>query len=126
MQTISPSATPPTPLNLEALTLQQGSHSADSGDMCLLEAVSVFSGEPFGYHPSCACPTLAQICRSWNDNACAANRQLLKQYIPLLPGTFAGEALSDQRTTQRMVTSCQRVPCPNTPAGHARNQLVSA
>ena len=31
-----------------------------------------------------------------------------------------------ERDTKRMVTACQRVPCPHTPAAYARNQLVAA
>lgn len=31
-----------------------------------------------------------------------------------------------ERDKQRMVTACQRVPCPHTAAAHARNQLVAA
>lgn len=85
-------------LDLTTLNLKAGSHTPASGEMCFLEAVSIFSGAEFTDRPSCVCPTLSEIGRAWNDNTSAANRQALKKYIPLLPGTYGGRALADKRT----------------------------
>jgi hypothetical protein len=83
--------------DLAALELAQGSHSPDDGGMCFMEAAAYFAGEPFTDHPQCVCPTLGLIGRAWNDYLPDAERQSLKQYIPLLIGTNGGSALADTR-----------------------------
>jgi hypothetical protein len=62
-----------------------------------MEAAAFFAGEAFTDYPQCVCPTLARIGRVWNDHLPNAERQALKQYIPLLIGTHGGAALADAR-----------------------------
>jgi hypothetical protein len=83
---------------IAALTLDSGSHTSPESGMCLLEATAIFANEPFGDHPSCVDGVLGAMGRSWNDMLPDAERQQLKKYIPLLPGTNGGPALSAQRS----------------------------
>ena len=69
-------------------TLQVGKHSAHSGEVCLLEAVSVLAGEDFSDTPETACPVLASFGRALNDAMPDdETRGLLLPLIPLLVGT---------------------------------------
>ena len=69
-------------------TLQVGKHSAHSGEVCLLEAVSVLAGEDFSDTPETACPVLASFGRALNDAMPDETRSLLLlPLIPLLVGT---------------------------------------
>jgi|SRR6516164_5875715 hypothetical protein len=86
-------------MNIENIVLSRGSHTEESGEHCLLEVVSMFSGEPFGDSPKCVDPVLAEFGRSWNDSMRSdAERAQLKQYIMRLPGTAKGEELSIKRS----------------------------
>ncbi|MEY2892675.1 MAG: hypothetical protein RJA98_2583, partial [Pseudomonadota bacterium] len=108
MESTTPSAattTPLTPLNrlsadaLADIELHSGNHDSPEDGHCLLEVVSMFSGEPFSDSPACVDPVLAEFGRSWNDGMrSTAERAQLKRYIPLLPGTNCSEALSLQRS----------------------------
>jgi hypothetical protein len=85
-------------LDLSTIALASGSHASPEDGMCLLEVVSIFAGEDFGDHPVCVDYVLAEFGRSWNDGMRNdEEREQLKRYIPLLPGTAKGEALSQQR-----------------------------
>ena len=67
--------------------LKAGFHKPDS-EMCLLEAVAWYSGEPWSDKPACVSPTLAAFGRAWNDGMRSdEEREQLKQYIPMLIGT---------------------------------------
>ena len=69
-------------------TLKVGKHSAHSGEVCLLEAVSVLAGEVFSDTPETACPVLASFGRSLNDAMPDdETRAILLPLIPLLVGT---------------------------------------
>ena len=79
-------------LDLTTITLQSGNHDDPTEGHCLLEVVSLFAGEPFGDHPHCVDLVLAEFGRSWNDGLRSdAEREQLKRYIPLLPGTNKGK-----------------------------------
>ena len=82
---------------IAALKLDNGSHSDPSAGHCLLEVVSMFAGEEFGDEPACVDPVLAAFGRAWNDALPDDERQQLKRYIVLLPGTAGSEALSQRR-----------------------------
>ena len=85
-------------IDIENLILSSGAHSEESGEHCLLEVVSLFAGEPFGDHPKCVDPILAEFGRSWNDGMRSdEERMQLKQYITRLPGTNKGHELSQKR-----------------------------
>ena len=69
-------------------TLQAGVHSSQSGEVCLMEAVSVLAGEVFSDTPETTCPVLATFGRSLNDAMPSdETRSLLIPLIPLLIGT---------------------------------------
>ena len=73
-------------------TLQSGGHSSQSGEVCLLEAVSVLAGEVFSDHPESACPVLATFGRALNDAMPDdETRGLLLPLVPLLIGTRDAE-----------------------------------
>ena len=85
-------------LDLDTLVLRYGSHAPDS-QMCLLEAVAYINNEPWTDAPKCVSPVLAAFGRAWNDGMRShAEREQLKQYIPLLPGTVASPAVEQQRS----------------------------
>jgi hypothetical protein len=83
--------------NLERITLDAGAHNAPEDGHCLLEVVSMMSGEPFSDSPACCCPTLAAFGRRWNDDLPDTERQQLKQYIPQLLGSRGSDALALKR-----------------------------
>ena len=88
-----------TPAQIAELTLSSGAHDSPEKGHCLLEVVSLFAGEEFGDHPECVDPALAEFGRVWNDGLRSDDeREQLKRYIPLLPGTNKGDALSRQRS----------------------------
>jgi hypothetical protein len=80
------------------LTLSSGAHSSPEQGHCLLEVVSMFAGEDFGDSPRCVDYVLAAFGRAWNDGMRDdQEREQLKRYIVMLPGTAQGEALSQRR-----------------------------
>ncbi len=83
--------------HIEEITLALGGHNSPAEGHCLLEVVSMFAGEDFDDNPACVDPVLARFGRGWNDSLPQDERQALKRYIPMLPGTNRGQALSDQR-----------------------------
>ena len=74
-------------LDLEAIELNGGSHDSPDEGHCLLEVVSMFAGEPFTDSPKCVSQVLRSFGISLNDRWSNKQRQKLKQFIPLLPGT---------------------------------------
>jgi hypothetical protein len=87
-----------TKIDLESVVLKSGAHNSPEEGMCLVEAASLFAGEPFSDSPTCVDPILAQFARSWNDGMLSdAERAKLKKYITRLPGTNKGSALSQKR-----------------------------
>ena len=85
-----------TPINLDTVHLENGSHTSPDQGACLLEVVSLFAKEPFSDHPACVSPVLRDFGISLNDRWDDATRQELKQFIPLLPGT-AGDGQDEAR-----------------------------
>ena len=110
---------------IAALTLKSGKHSSPEEGHCLLEVVSLFAGEPFSDNPMCVDPVLAEFGRTWNDDMRSDDeRAQLKRYIPMLPGTAQGDALSQKRGWMaldwaiRVNTAAWLALCPAT-AEHA-------
>jgi hypothetical protein len=83
-------------LNLDTLHLAQGSHRNPDEGACLLEVVSMFAKEPFTDQPKCVSPVLREFGISLNDRWDDTQRQTLKRFIPLLPGT-AGDGQDEAR-----------------------------
>ena len=97
---MNPTITPQlTPEQIEALSLNGGAHESAQDGHCLLEVVSIFAGESFSDEPTCVDPVLIKFGQSWNDGLPNDGaRAQLKRYIPMLPGTAQGEALSLRRS----------------------------
>ena len=84
-------------LDLDELVLDKGSHRSPDDGMCVMEAVAVVAGETFSDHPACASPVIGAFLRSWNDTLNDEDRQQLKRYVTLLPGTAASPEVEDAR-----------------------------
>ena len=85
--------------DLPNIVLKQGNHCTPDSGMCLLEAAALFAGEPFSDAPMCVDPVIAEFGRSWNDGMRSnAEREQLKQYIPLIVGTAGSLELSEKRS----------------------------
>src|SRR5487761_2697282 len=101
-------------LDFEALTLASGSHTPDSGQMCVMEATAWLAGEPWSDAPQCASPVIAAFCRAWNDTpdpAGAAIRERLKTYIPRLVGS-RGTSEQEERRARMATDWLIRVQAP--------------
>lgn len=84
---------------IQALALSSGSHEDFNHGMCVMEAVSFVSGEPWSDSPSCASPVIAAFMRSWNDSLNDDKRNsLLKPLVPLLVGTAASAEVDERRS----------------------------
>lgn len=59
-----------------------GKHLDPADGACLMEAASLFAGEPFSDHPSCVHPTIAALARLLNDASTDAGRTALWRLIP--------------------------------------------
>lgn len=78
------------PLDLDSLTISRGKHASIQSGACLMELVAYVNGEPWTDLPRCVSPLLAAFCRSLNDTMEDAERQKLKELIPILSGTNTG------------------------------------
>ena len=85
-------------LDLTTVRLGRGSHLPPANgptgarDMCLMEAVALFAGEPWRDNPVCACPVLSAFLRKWNDALSDDDRDRLLPadvWVPRLIGTKA-------------------------------------
>ena len=84
---------------LKDITLKSGNHARRGmKSVCLMEAVAWFAGEKHTDHPECVSPVLAAFGRTWNDGMRSdAEREQLKQYIPLLVGTKSMPEVEEER-----------------------------
>ena len=76
-------------IDLDSITLAKGSHETRESGVCLMEAVAWWAGRTHGDNPPCVANVLGVYGRNLNDVLDDDKRQLLKRYIPLLPGTAA-------------------------------------
>jgi hypothetical protein len=60
---------------------------------CIMQMVSYVAGEKWTDHPECACPILTEYAIRLNDRFNDEHRQRLKDFIPLLVGTRAGDEI---------------------------------
>src|SRR5688572_13029700 len=70
---------------LDTVTLLHGSHEADSGEMCAMEAVAWLAGEPHSDAPKCACPVIARLVIRLNDRMGSDDAMRTDLLRPLLP-----------------------------------------
>ncbi len=73
-------------IGLDGIILKAGGHAAREQAVCAMEAVAWLAGEPHSDHPSCACPVIGALMRSWNDAITTDEKRtaLLKPLLPLL------------------------------------------
>jgi len=79
-------------LDLATIELKKGGHLAESGELCLMEAIAHFAGEPHGDRPACTDSVVASYARALNDEMSDDQRQRLISYIPRLAATSNGMA----------------------------------
>ncbi len=77
----------------------EGSHAADEGRYCPMEAVAYIAREPWSDAPECACPVISEFIRQWNDSLDKGERtKLLRDLIPQLIGTRANARIERLRS----------------------------
>ena len=73
---------------LPSITLTKGDHPSFDQGACAMELVAFLAGEPHSSAPECACPVIAEILRSWNDDLPGPDRnRLLKPLLPRVAGS---------------------------------------
>lgn len=92
------------------LKVNVGRHKPGSGHACVMEYVSILSGEPFTDTPACTDSVLAAAARSVNDWLSDDERDEMTAFIPRLVGTsrYSSDKLSDELTDfiHEYVRSC--------------------
>lgn len=84
------------PARSDQVRLHPGQHTAESGQLCLLEAAAVLAGEPLTDHPRCVSPIVCTVGIRLNDLGTHRQRQTLTRFLPNLVGT-AGDGKEDSR-----------------------------
>ncbi len=85
-----------TPARLDRVRLHPGTHTAASGQLCLLEAAAVLAGEPLTDHPRSVSPIVSTLGIRLNDLGTHRQRQTLTRFLPHLVGT-ADDGKEDAR-----------------------------
>jgi len=93
-------------LDLNAVRLGTGAHPLRKNptgdrDMCIMEAVSFFAGEPWSDRPNCACPVVSSFLRAWNDRLPEKQRDRLlvpSVWVPKLINSRQNPDIEAQRT----------------------------
>jgi len=96
-------------IDLEALTLERGSHKSIEQGACVMEAVSYVNGEEFSDRPECAGEVLGTYLRHVNDSLDDEKRQELKPYITRLVGAKPSRRVEHTRAwlaTDWLVREC--------------------
>jgi len=84
------------PATSDPVRLYPGTHTGQSGQLCLLEAAAVLAGEPLTDHPRSVSPIVCTLGIRLNDLATHRQRQTLTRFLPNLVGT-AGDGKEDHR-----------------------------
>ena len=84
------------PATSDPVRLYPGTHTGQSGQLCLLEAAAVLAGEPLTDHPRSVSPIVCTLGIRLNDLATHRQRQTLTRFLPNLGGT-AGDGKEDHR-----------------------------
>lgn len=77
--------------------LRRGNSPDPKQGACLMDAVSWVEYGTLGDHPPCVCPTLISFGILLNDFLPEAERQRMRDFIPLLSGTNQGDRLTEVR-----------------------------
>jgi hypothetical protein len=83
--------------DLGGLVLEHGVHRRRQDGVCLMEAVAWFAGKEHTDRPPCVSPVLGAFGRALNDRMPKADRQQLKRFIPVLPGTAGSREVDRAR-----------------------------
>ena len=86
-------------VTIEEITLSYGPHNNPEDGMCLLEAASYLSNEPFSYRPKCVSPVVAAFGIRINDKISdnETRDKWLKPLLPVLLNTVGSTALEQRR-----------------------------
>ena len=84
-------------VKLRELQLSAGAHQSLEDGMCVMEAVSYLAGEAFSDSPKCSCPVIGSFLRTWNDGLNNKDRQMLKEFVPLLVNSKSTVAVERKR-----------------------------
>lgn len=92
-------------MELSNVRLGRGNHPATAKptgdrDMCLMEAVAFFAGEPWSDHPACASPVVSRFMQAWNDSLSDEDRDRLlpaSVWVPRLVGSRSDDATEERR-----------------------------
>lgn len=85
-------------VDLAAVRLARGAHTARGAGMGVMEAVAWLANEPHANHHASASPVIATFCRLVNDRVGDQERQRLVSYVPRLVGTNAAHDVERRRT----------------------------
>ena len=69
-------------------------------DMCIMEAVAFFAGEPWSDHPACTSPVVSRFVQAWNDSLSDEDRDRLipaEKWVPRLVGSRSDDATEERR-----------------------------
>lgn len=73
-------------------TLSSGSHGRNSGKACVMEYVSVLTGDRWTDFPACTNPVIARVAQIVNDTLSNEDRHLLVPYIDRLMAASGSNA----------------------------------
>lgn len=90
-------ATTTSPLPIESLRLEPGSHDSPEEGVCIVELASILARERFTDEPDCVCEVIGAFLRSWNDRASYVDRQRLRPYAGRIVGTRSGGSITRRR-----------------------------
>jgi hypothetical protein len=88
---------PTTPLRIESLRLEPGSHASPEDGVCIVELASILARERFSDEPECVCDVIGAFLRAWNDRASYVDRQRLRPYAERIVGTRSGRTITRRR-----------------------------
>ncbi len=66
------------------VTLKLGSHEPNGDQMCVMEYIAYIEGEPWSDRPTCVCPIIGCLLRTWNDTFDEDDCQRTDVLLPLV------------------------------------------
>lgn len=94
--------TPQPAAGKDPLPLDLGAHLSPETGSCLMEAVSVFAGEPWSDAPACTHPLVGHLARLVNDTSSPPGRSRLRSFVPSLAATSS----ADPTICPRLALAC--------------------
>ena len=95
-------------MELSNVRLGGGNHPATAKptgdrDMCIMEAVAAFAGEPWSDHPACASPVVSRFLQVWNDMLSDEDRDRLLPASVWVPALWAPAAMTPRKSDVRFL-----------------------